>query len=351
MKRTILHLKQLYLLPLAIFLLWGCATPESPHIVTTAAHADSAQTGFPWIFRRDTPLRTSVIGLPAYDLVYVYPTLVADRDKPLMDFNDPAVMRKARDFSAAQTRIFRSAGRVFVPPVRQLEFTRCVQELKHPLPINQSAMRPGIDDTKQALQAYLQERNGRPFILFGHSQGAINLYHALREMPELSPENGLVAAYLPGLPRTTADDIRRDFNGRLRPGAAADDTGVILVWNTQEHNADNPLFTVPGGYVINPLNWRTDTVPAQAKDNLRSEFYDWITGKSTVSIGFCGAVADPHSGSLMVSLPRNAAATGAEKLFGPGIHHISDAWLFAGNLDANAVTRVRAWLTSPANAR
>lgn len=297
-----------------------------------------------WIIRQSDRSTESA----KFDLVYVYPTLTASRKDALMDLKKPGLAKKTRGFVEAQTvAIFGSDARVFAPFVRQLEFFRCVKMLTAPGRPSPEPIETGIRDTMNALKFYLKNhhRPGAPYILLGHSQGAADLYEAIRRMPEVTPQDGFVAAYFPGLPRATVEDIDGDFAGRgIRPASGRTDLGVIAVWQTQSATAVNPVFTVPNGYVINPISWRADATPAPASDNLEMRFYNYLTGKTITRKAFCGARVDPAKGALIVDLPADAPKElRIGKPFGSGVYHVSDVWLFAGNLAANARDRVAAY--------
>ncbi|MEG1980237.1 MAG: DUF3089 domain-containing protein [Victivallaceae bacterium] len=307
-----------------------------------------------WLYRYDK-VTAEVTGqapdenIPAYDLFYVYPTLVSNRELALMDFSDAKVMRKAYDFSEAQSGIFASAQRIFVPKIRQLEFGRCMKYLANQTAdFSSGEMRPGIDDTKAALRIYLEKYNDKPYILFGHSQGAMDLYYAMKELPSIAADKNFVAAYLIGLPRMSVEQIAADFAGRnIKMAQQADDAGVIIVWNSQAPGAENPIFTTKNGYVINPVNWRVDSTPGSAAENSYSKFYDYRMKNSaeriTVYQNLCGAVADPQKGALLLEVPIDKKFGTADDFMGKGVFHVSDVWFFAGNMDANAQERVKAW--------
>ncbi len=288
-----------------------------------------------WFIRESGPSEA------AYDVFYLYPTLFADKEKALMSSNDAAVMKKSATFIRAQTGIFGGDARIFAPFVRQLEYGRCLPILHKP-PM-ETDLRTGIFDARNAFRFYLEHDNGgRPFVLFGHSQGAVELYELLRQETAISPRTGFVAAYLIGIPRLTAAQVARDFAGRgIAPARGADDRGVLVVWNTQNAEARDSLFSGPGTLCINPLNWRTDGTPAPAAANPGAFFYDYRDGSSRFVPGFCGARVDPAQGALIVDLPSNGAYD-AKGMMGAGVFHMNDVWFFAEALRRNALTRVRA---------
>ena len=286
------------------------------------------------------------VSAASYDLFYLYPTLVADRERPLMDLEDDNVIYKTIGFATAQIELFRGA-RPFAPYVRQLEYHRSMEHLLGERD-HAALLDVGVRDTIAAFRHYLATWNaGRPYILFGHSQGAHDLYEAMRRCPEIAEDRGFVAAYLPGLPFTTPDKILADFDGRaIRPATGADDIGVIASWNTQTPDADNPVYSRSGAAIINPLNWRTDETVATAQENLGAVFYNYREINPRRRHGrkanFCGTRIDAAKGALIVDVPSNGYWD-ARGYVGKGVLHMNDFWFFAENVVANALVRVAAW--------
>jgi len=280
-----------------------------------------------------------------FDLFYVYPTLVSDKSKPLMDWSQPKVAAKTSGFVRAQAGIWGKQARIFAPYVRQLEFTRCLPILKDPVSWERTLLKRGIDDTSDAFAYYMKHFNhGRPFVLLGHSQGAMELYYLLKNRKEISARSGFVAAYLIGLPKITAEQFSEDFRNRdIFAAKCANDLGVVIVWNTQNAEAKESLFSTPGGLCINPLNWHTDGVPAAADENRGAVFYNYKTGKTERKPAFCGAYVDPAKGALIVNLPSDGVYD-AKGMIGKGVFHLNDIWFFAENLRRNAILRVNEWL-------
>ena len=293
-----------------------------------------------WVIRDDAPAAEGL----GFDVFYVYPTLFASREKELMDWRDPKLAAKTVGFVRAQTtELFGNGVRVFAPYVRQLEYRR-ILKITADMPVERTKLRYGIGDTADAFRYYIERHNGgRPFILLGHSQGAIDLYMLLKNDPGITVERGFVAAYLPGLPRVSRDRFAKDFAGRgIVPATGAGELGAVAVWNTRSAEAKDMYFTAPGTLCINPLNWRTDATPATAEENLEACFYDYRTGGTKRIAHFCGATVDPAKGALIVALPAMSRFD-AKGLMGAGVFHMNDIWFFAGNLRANALLRVENW--------
>ena len=194
-----------------------------------------------------------------------------------------------------------------------------------------------------ALKYYLKHYNSdaRPFILVGLGQGALIMYEAMKECSRIKPKNGFVAAYLIGLPGLSADQIKRDFRSRgILPASGQYDAGVIIVCNAHLADRYDPRgFIRTSDYSINPLNWRTDAVPAGASLNLGAVFYARTARKASQKIRvipqFCGAVLDTkHGGLVLTGIKTPETLHLSEFIFA------SDIWgVFMRNIYANARER------------
>ena len=240
-------------------------------------------------------------------------------------------------------------ARVFSPFVPQLGFDRYMELLKArqadpaKFDYSESPLAPAVNHTVMALKYYFQHYNpdARPFVLVGLGQGALILYEAMKECSRIKPKNGFVAAYLIGLPGLTAEQIRHDFRSRgILPASGQYDAGVIIVCNAHLPDQYNSRgFIRPSDYVINPLNWRTDSVPAGAALNLGAVFYARTARKASQKIRvipkFCGAVLDTKHGGLVLTGIKPQNILQLSEFIYP-----SDIWgVFMRNIYANARER------------
>lgn len=280
-----------------------------------------------------------------FDIFYIYPTLVADKNIPLMQW-DEKIKAKVIPFAEAQLSGFKNVANLYCPYVRQLEFYRCMEELKGPLTSNEAIKTPpaatytsavGAADAIEAFQYYLTHLNhGRPYVLIGHSQGAMDLAMVLLMNGNIMPDHGFVAAYLIGLP------FKINANGAKLPFAKnADDVGIVISWNTQSKDSKGSVFTGKGTYCINPLNWKTDATPATANENPGAMFYDYKTGKMEHYPNYCGAVIDPEKGALIADPPESKWTK--ETPLGKGVYHMNDLYFFYESLVNNVQRRVKNW--------
>jgi hypothetical protein len=112
-----------------------------------------------------------------------------------------------------------------------------------------------LNDVRRAFKHYLEQLNGgRPFIMAGYSQGASLMLELLKEMDD-DTFSRLIAAYAIG---TTILESHPHIVAAKR----ADDTGVTICYNSVR----DTTCALPGWeksrVAINPVNWRTDSVPA-----------------------------------------------------------------------------------------
>jgi hypothetical protein len=288
--------------------------------------------------------------LPEFEVFYIYPTLFQNKLRPVMDHRFERIRTKASDYIGLTFGLLTDPVhplKLYAPFVRQADYLT-VLETDFTAGLGDTLLRYGIEDTKTAFLHFMKffHQPGMPYILIGHSQGASDLYELLRTTPEITPESGFAAAYLAGLPKKTAAEIDRDFEGRgIRRAKGGDDTGVILVWNTVSAGAGDNIFTTPGGSVINPVNWKTDSTPADLSGSQDTAYY-YVSEKEpagTFKASLLGSVrADPARGGLIVDLPGDSQYDASAQM-GEGIFHANDIFFFAAFLRDNMVRRAAAW--------
>lgn len=126
--------------------------------------------------------------------------------------------------------------------------------------------RIAFDDVQRAFKLFLSRRNPqRPFVLAGFSQGGKAVVELLKVMPkEVYPY--LVAAYVLGYKVTPADTLATT---NIRAAQDSTDTGVTICYNSvSDVRYVKPIVSAPCAMCINPVNWRTDSVPATLHDTI-----------------------------------------------------------------------------------
>lgn len=276
-----------------------------------------------WLFEeRDTA--------KSFDIFYLYPTFYQGPAGALMDISAPRLAPYIKINVLKNCGIFSGLGNIYAPLYRQASFA----SINLPEAQKKELLIPTLADVSAAFEYYLQNNKGRPFVLAGHSQGS----RLLRELMKAKFSNPalnsrLIAAYLIGAEITKQD--LKDFPW-LKLAARADDTGVIITYNTQAAGAKgSPVYERGGAVCVNPLNW-ADT-PADKSLNLGAVFFDKsgaisaeIPQFTAAYIDAAGALIAPDADIDKYSLP----------IFPKGVYHIYDYEFFYRNLQQNFLTRL-----------
>lgn len=236
------------------------------------------------------------------DVFYVYPTIYPEKWPKNMDVFDKELRSDVQGLLKAQAGVYSGECNLFAPYYRQVTFA-CLDP-DQDMTLN-SYFRIGASDVHRAFDYYLNFLNqGRPFILAAHSQGSVVLLDLMRRRfkdPRL--QKLLVAAYALGFSLTPEDLEHYPW---LKPAQGADDTGVIVSWNTQAPGATGSPVLLPGAFCINPLNWRTDETSAGKDRNLGAVFFNDFTGEVLREVPhYTGARCDADTGALVTTPPED----------------------------------------------
>ncbi len=115
------------------------------------------------------------------------------------------------------------------------------------------------DEVCDAFDYYMEHKNnGRRFALVGFSQGGMLVLDLLKHMTDEQYER-MVAAYAIGY-RISAEDVK---NKHIHPAYGETETGVTISFNSAlSTNGVWPLVAEGAVTCINPVNWKTDSTPA-----------------------------------------------------------------------------------------
>jgi hypothetical protein len=185
------------------------------------------------------------------DVFYVYPTEYADDSEgatTFADINEKTMRETAPRTYLVQGAAFEEVANVFAPYYRQVNM-----HALSTLPVaERNAALASIpkEDIFAAIDYYFKNLNGgRPFILASHSQGSVMQSFVLAEYMKAHPEylKRMIAAYVIGY-SITEDYLKA--NPHLKFAERADDTGVIVSWNTESSANDGKdnLVVLPGGH-------------------------------------------------------------------------------------------------------
>lgn len=274
------------------------------------------------------------------DVFYVFPTIYSEETPLNMDIMQrPDLQDKARGLMVAQAGVYSQSANLFAPFYRQTSFV--VLNPDEDMYKNEN-FRVGAEDVAEAFDYFLEHLNdGRPFILAGHSQGSLVMIDLMRSKlsdPELHKR--LVAAYLIGY--SVLPEDFQEFPW-MRPATGADDTGVIISYNTQMPGATGSPVLVKGAFCINPLNWKTDGTPAGRELNKGAVFFDDFSGRLAREIPhYAGATVNTATGALETTPPDHESLKLGN--FPAGVLHKFDYAFWYRNLQDNVALRVKSYL-------
>lgn len=278
------------------------------------------------------------------DVFYLSPTIwyPQSKNESTVAAIDNAMMR--RDGPGTydmQATAFETAGNVFAPYYRQVDAIPTLDlSIKEQLKVFAGIPRQNVF---KALDYYFEHYNkGRPFILAGHSQGSAMLLFVLSEYMKEHPDlyKRMVAAYLIGY--SVTDGYLKE-NTHLKFAQGADDTGVIISYNTEAPNVviTNPVL-LEGVRGINPVSWTLSETPAKATESFGSR----IQGRRVPH--FADATLDLGRGVIICSTADveefSAKSVLSAELFGKGIFHSQDYSFYYYDIRANAELRVKMFL-------
>jgi hypothetical protein len=232
------------------------------------------------------------------------------------------------------------------------------------------AIELAYQDVRAAFRHFVEHHNqGRPFLIAGHSQGALHAYRLLREEIDNNPlRERLVAAYAIGYPYPAAL-FERDFVN-MKLCSAPLQTACLITWETWAEGSEQKFFPIPlwqaerlrhatrglgRRLCVNPLSWQSDAERVEADRHLgavamppfpprgrwlaSSYAWDPIAELERPSPHHTHARCDDNG--LYVAEQSDPPYA---SMFVEGNYHAHDYHLFYMNIRENAAARTRAWL-------
>lgn len=277
----------------------------------------------------------------AVDVFFLCPTVFGGSEElSNMPLEDEGLKASFLGAVNMEKGIYDADARFFAPYYRQMGMALYFQ----PEEVQKPCLETAYADVKAAFTYYLEHYNqGRPILLAGFSQGAD---HCLRLMKDCFAEDStrqlLVACYAIGW-RVTQEEL--DQYPHLRFASGADDTGVIVSFNSESEAVTDTLILPAGtkSLAINPLTWRTDSTPAPRSLNLGACFTDYNGSIAAEIPQLTGAYIDPLRGALKVPDISPADFPASLSGFPEGVYHVYDYQFFYRNLQENVALRVAAF--------
>jgi len=286
------------------------------------------------------------------DVFYVHPTTYRGLDNWNQSLDDTATNKWTDDSVVArQAAVFNACCKVYAPRYRQAQAAASM----HFDGDGGKAYAVAYADVRRAFQYYLDHWNsGRPFILAGHSQGALHVQTLLREFADKPGFRArLVAAYVIGIP-TLEGQLARDTPW-LPVCARPTSTHCLLAWNAVTRDSDltagiarnrqrlqHLSGTTQGAtsVCVNPLTFDTRKPALAAAGNPGT-----LPGQPSSAplpatrAGVLGAACD--QGYLRTDVP--AGDDYATVLLPGGSLHFNEFDFFFDSIRANALRRVESF--------
>ena len=359
----------------------GCGKPETPDGADSTqetvqsteeaapaddsqeALTDDSQAGPTDYSQADAWYKLPDETVKAVDTFFIYPTIYSDFSEEATDYaalHEEMVMEKIDNIYQTQASVFEESTNLYIPFYRQANIT-----IETEAAFDSGDIEPVLKDNlpetdiNAALDYYFEHYNeGRPFIIAGHSQGSAMTRLVLKDYFAVHPEyyERMVAAYVIGYSVTQQD---LDENPHLKFAQGADDTGVIVSWNTEgEGNAGQKnIVVVDGGISINPLNWKRDETYASAEENRGSLIIDEENGEAhfedvgaDAQVNTERGVVVSHANYPFISEtdPNEKAVALRETAFGTESFHNGDYTLFYNNIKENVKERIESFMGAAA---
>ena len=281
------------------------------------------------------------------DVFLICPTVDTLSERNALNLNEKL---KGRFLSALELErgIYDEAGRLFSPYYRQMS----INAYTLPEEEREQAAELAFRDVADAFRWDLENENdGRGIILAGFSQGSEMCLKLLEEFYGGDGEEAkalrenLVAVYALGW-RLTGEMVAA--NPQMVPASGEKDTGSIICFDCEDGSLSGSII-IPEGtrtFSINPLNWKTDSTPADRSLNLGAVF---APGTDPVP-ELCGAEIGPR-GELIVSDVTAEDYPPVLDIFDEGAFHLYDYMFFFTNLKKNVLDRTEAWFAGQAAAQ
>jgi hypothetical protein len=346
-------------IPATALILSLCACRHSPAPVTNtlaqlipqqAPPASITDYGDPdnWLACPPALSATHGVSPKAVDVFFVYPTSWRNTGGiPLADIGNPEMRQWADYYLKTRASALETVGNIYAPFYRQLDSAYLLSS--DPGKIKQPYWAAPFADVIAAFDYYIRRHNaGRPFVLFGHSQGSLALqcllFTYMRDHPEVYSR--MVAAYTIGTVWTAEDYAAHPW---LKPARFSSDVGVVIAYNTEASHVDgaNP-FAAAQAVTINPLSWTQTTAHIPRTRSLGSVIAA-PDGTLTAVSQMADARYEPSRGTIIcTTVDREAfsSAPASRAYFPIGVLHENDIPLYYFDLRHNAVERTRAFLAA-----
>lgn len=274
------------------------------------------------------------------DLFILCPT-VDTRDEYNMSLSDSETKKNFLGALNMERGIYEDNTRMYAPYYRQA----ALKVYDMPADERDKYIEIAYRDVSAAFAYYLKhENNNRPIILAGFSQGADMCYRLLQEyFADKKLYGRLVAVYAIGWPCT---DSMTEKYSQIKPASSEKDIGVVISFECESPNLTSTHIYPAGikAHAINPLNWKTDSTPADKSMNPGACFTDYGGNITKEIANLCGAYIDSDRGVLKIPDLKEEDYPPVIPSFKQGMYHVYDYMFFFRSLQENVKTRIDSFM-------
>ena len=274
------------------------------------------------------------------DLFLICPT-VDTQDEFNMSMEDSKTKESFVGALNMERGIYEDSTRMFAPYYRQGAMKIYSLEAEE----REQYLQLAYQDVSDAFAWYLENENeGRPIVLAGFSQGADMCYRLLQEyFGDEALYEQLVAVYAIGWPCT--QEMTEQYP-QIKVAGGEDDIGVVISFDCEAPEVEETFINPIGqkALSINPLNWRTDSEPADKSENPGACFTRYSGEIKREEAGLCGCYIDEERGVLKVTDLDKADYAPVVPGLPEGAYHIYDYQFFFRALQKNVQTRLDSYL-------
>lgn len=283
----------------------------------------------------------------AADVFFIHPTTYLGNEYWNAPIDEPSATATLPRVIAAQMTPFAAAEGLYAPRYRQAAFGAFMAANTDTF----RALLTAYGDIERAFDSFLAMRDEeRPFILAGHSQGAILGLWLLKNRIAGTPlAKRMIAAFLPGWTFSLEEDIAALAD--IGPCRSPEETGCILGWQSFASDGDTTLMKAAFAsqiglsgrpkagstmLCVNPLSFRMDRETVPAALHLGAVATDEGGGLAAPRRELFSAGCDAD-GFLRLS---PAPPSPFDEILLPGRnYHVYDIHLFHMNIRANLAVR------------
>lgn len=273
------------------------------------------------------------------DLFLICPT-VDTQDEFNMSLEDSKTKESFVGALNMERGIYEESTRMFAPYYRQGAMKIYSLDTDE----REQYLQLAYQDVSDAFSWYLENENeGRPIILAGFSQGADMCYRLLQEyFGDEALYEQLVAVYAIGWPCT--QEMTAQYP-QIKAAGGENDIGVVISFDCEAPEVEDTFISPAGtkALSINPLNWRTDSEPADKSENPGACFTRYSGEIKREEVGLCGCYIDEERGVLKVTDLDKADYAPVVPGLPEGAYHIYDYQFFFRALQQNVQTRMESY--------